>query len=258
MKYKTKEQDSENDWSKFDKAHDAGKIYGESWGKRSEFGWQDIISIHDFCYNLGCNLVHAKDLAEILINLRERFALNHFGYEGRTRWAQFTILRDTSTHFVNIRACGYGTGDTITFSKKFPPKLKFNIQREICLDQIRDMMEYCNVDFTKKNITEHSINQLKSYKSYFDLIWHHATNSEDLHEMVKVLSNISGRDFYHRSCFKDKVNILKGLEKEFQQIKKTPFYRIYLNLLIKHGRTIKETLRAKGINLNKIKKRKLA
>lgn len=201
-KYKTLKQELEERINKFDGSLEEKKSYGEKIDIKL-----DSFSITSFIPTGNCNLFHQKDIANILIDLNIPFFLNYWSTDGRNYFCQFTITLK-KTHYIEVFASGYGLGEVLYLSKKFPEKLKFKLMREMCLSYFDD----CRKD---------SID----YEVIYDLIYDFVTNIQDLYDITEFISLYLNKNFYKKKE-KDKrfINIYLDFKKRWKKVSKSIWY----------------------------------
>lgn len=234
IKYKTLKQESDEEWEKEGYEYKFPRPKYEEGTIKKNNG--EMIIIPEFCPASGCNLFHADDMAKVLYNLRQPFEVNYIVDRGRDHMCQITIDKE---HIINVSASGYGLRDAITFSSKFPDKLKFDICREMARNQASENWRYYLDELKdRRNKKTKLLNKKrKSYLAILSIIVNNARCYDDLKLISKIASVVHFESFYKRQKKKGKVKLLdkeidwtkKSNEffKEFDKLKKTEMYKAY-------------------------------
>jgi len=194
-----------------------------------------ILQIHEFCPESGCNVFHADDMAEILYDLREPFELNSIMDRGRDHACQIIVRKK---HILSVSASGYGVGEGITFSKKFPEELKFNILRDMALDTIETMREYYG-EYKKKKLNKFARSQVNKFNALRGTIQEYVCNLETLKEVAKLYHRLNSNSFYKnlkKADYKrnpEWKNRAQSVQQEFKKLMKTRPYKVFAEHLKK-------------------------
>lgn len=117
-----------------------------TYGAKPKVDWGPMVNPYDWLINAGCNLIHAKDLALALLNLRVPFTVCRVKKEERYHECVIAMHRPSGVDdFVRAHASGYGLQDALYFSRHCPTRLKFRLCRELALQYthlMRDHYEY--------------------------------------------------------------------------------------------------------------------
>jgi len=208
MVYKTLKEIRDKAWAEFDKT----MSHKEKHGEIINFGGE-IININRMCPTSSCNIFHHKDICKFLIKIGQKFTLHHWSCYGRDRYCEFTINK----HYLSVAATGIGTGEYITFSKGFPPKLKFQILREMSLDCTYHEIKY------KENL---KLSPLKG-KVLRDLVLEHVRTIRDLKIIARIYHYKSKKKFYEKyKEYKDKEEY-KEFKKDWKELQKEKLFKLY-------------------------------
>lgn len=227
-KYKTKHEQFELDWSKFEKRMGANK-----WPYNiTQVGTEkkDILchleSIYDFVPTGFCNLFNKYDMCKIMIDLELDFNLIYWSTKGRDRFCQIEIKYGKSEHYISVKGSGYGTGEAIWFSKKFPNKLKYLICREMAISQIDFNKEYYEGLTDQPKARDEGI--LKT-ETLSDLLINHARSYEDLISIAEIYHMLSSYNLYHKGTLPKELKQSKiDFDKRWGKFIKKPMYQLYL------------------------------
>ncbi len=215
------------------------------YGVFPEFETGTNLQIHDFCPETGCNVFHADDMAEILYNLREPFELKSIMDRGRDHACHIVVRK---VHVLAVSASGYGVGEGITFSKKFPEELKFEILRDMALKTIEGSKEYYG-EYTKK-LNKHARKQVNKYNALRGTIYEYVCNIKTLKEVAELYHLLYSNNFYKKLKPKDYKrnpewkNRAQSVQQEYEKLLKTQVHNIFvehlkkieMEELKKHGR----------------------
>lgn len=232
-KYSTIHEENEKRWEKEDlfKREDKTKTFG----KRNKCEFQDWILIPHFCSTGLCNLWHVDDMAKVMWDINVPFEVNWWMRKGRDHCCQITIK---NKHCVEVFATGYGTGETIQFNKGFPPKLKFQIMREMARDTTWSLFSY-NLEY--KNYIE-----IYRQGAICSLIVNHARNVKDLFKIAEIYHKHYNKGLYDKwskECRqrikegkawdsplwkdKDMLKKIRKFNKKWREFIKSDFYNLF-------------------------------
>lgn len=221
-KYKTLKEQRDREWKKFEQTNE------DKWkaGTYIPFEEDALINIHEFCPTSLCNLFHVDDMAEILVGLKTPFVVNFLHKDGREYLCQIIIVK--GRHSFDVFASGYGTGDWIKFSKGFPDKLKFEMCREMAIQQNSFLERYSkdNIDDDKRDqrMKEYAKREYIKHRALFELLYGYARTLDDLKAIAELYYLTTNKSFY------DKYGKEDGYKKSSEEFR------------IKWGRLVKSNL----------------
>lgn len=229
-KFSTLKEDSDKSWERFEAAlkKKPMKIDIKKYGKRDAVKMEDLHDINVLCPTTGCNIFHADDMCVFLINIGCLFELVYWHTEGRDRLCQFKIT-GYSCYF-EVFATGYGTGETIHFSKGFPEDVKFKLCREMCIHETKSLYDYYN--------SNNKSYKNEMYEALREVYYNNARSMSDLYKITEIYHYLEEKEFYDKSpeWKVPKIKVFGKMAstgydeylKTQKQILKSRFYKEYL------------------------------
>ncbi len=212
-KYNTLKEESDKEWEEYKKKDKQGIFPAEEWnvGRREIIDGGKRINLYEFCPTTLCNLFHVDDMANILIQLKKEFLVNNWSLSGRDRFCQLAVTdkgkKITFSYPFEVFASGYGSGETITFDKSFPEKLKFEICRKMAIKTNSTLENYYENNYKNaKTKKEKDYNKKENiiHKALFELLYSYARNYEDLQTIAKIYHLVDMKGYYGRHYKEDK------------------------------------------------------
>ena len=239
-KYKTLNQEGDEDWKKYmEGCKKSGYTQTNySHGKFIKDIETDSWLVHKFCPSGMCNLFHHNEMCKFLINIGVSFTVNHWGVIGRNRHALLTVHLPRKDHYIKIYASGYGTGEVLELSKKFPPKLKFQLMREMATSITREDIKRYEHDKEKEKYAPILIQS----KVLNDMLNNFATNVEDLNSIANLYSLLSNHTCYSAKDTKPMWReAYKQHKEEWNEMTKSIWYRRYRMYRYKYQQEIQKS-----------------
>ena len=186
---------------------DVGGSENEYLGPRKHVAESFDFNVNHFVTHCGCNVFHWDDVADALYSMDKLFSLEHVSHEGRTR--RFQLVSDDI--IINIRACGYGTGDYISFSNNADEEFMFGVLRYLARSHNFENKKYH--EYRLKNKTKFS-EPMYHDKSIIEcdainlLYYKVVTTIKDLFDIVEYIEIMESLSYKE-----DKTTALKQMRK---------------------------------------------